>query len=290
MAGWYRRFPSDFIGGTLQLTLEEKGAYSIILDLIYAKGAPIDDDARHLAVACGCSLRKWKAIRARLLTLGKIELRDGCLTNERAEVELERASEIARKQAENGVKSGFKRRELARAVSKNKGLARTIVEPTTPTTTSNLSLTSESDPARDKTARAELASRIARSVGVGQLGDLPPSLCGTLLAEVEGMLAQGCDWTMDIAPALAKRPGGSWPGSPAYWSRCAVGNRDKRVLSNTGLGSSPAKPLHEMERRKRLEAKIKKGLWPGTWGPAEGEPGCCISPTEWEIARREMAA
>ena len=28
---WYRRYPADFINGTFGMTLEEKGAYSLIL-------------------------------------------------------------------------------------------------------------------------------------------------------------------------------------------------------------------------------------------------------------------
>ncbi|ACT57624.1 hypothetical protein FXW30_05085 [Candidatus Liberibacter asiaticus] len=31
---WYKRYPANFISGILELTLEQKGAYSIILDLI----------------------------------------------------------------------------------------------------------------------------------------------------------------------------------------------------------------------------------------------------------------
>ena len=60
---WYRRYGSDFIAGTLGLSLEEKGAYSIVLDLIYDRRRPIPDDARYIAGVCGCSVRKWTAIK-----------------------------------------------------------------------------------------------------------------------------------------------------------------------------------------------------------------------------------
>ena len=66
---WYRRFPDNFIGGTASLTLEEKGAYSLVLDLMYVRGGPIPDEPRYIAGVCNCSVRKWNAIRQRLLDL-----------------------------------------------------------------------------------------------------------------------------------------------------------------------------------------------------------------------------
>lgn len=40
---WYKRYPSDFIAGTIGLSLEEKGAYSVCLDLQASKL----DERRH---------------------------------------------------------------------------------------------------------------------------------------------------------------------------------------------------------------------------------------------------
>ena len=39
---WYKRYPADFIAGTLQLSLDEKDAYSVVIDLLYDRGAPED--------------------------------------------------------------------------------------------------------------------------------------------------------------------------------------------------------------------------------------------------------
>lgn len=78
-ARWYKRCGADFIHGTMMLTLEEKGAYSLCLDLIYDRGGPIADDARWLSGVCGVSIRKWNSIRERLVSLGKIQVQDGLL-------------------------------------------------------------------------------------------------------------------------------------------------------------------------------------------------------------------
>jgi len=120
---WYKRYPSDFITGTLGMSLEEKGAYSILLDLIYDRGRPIPDDARYLAGVCGCSVRKWNTIRERLIETGKITCRDGVISNSRAEKEIENAAKLARKLAENGAKGGNKKAENAAAASENNDIA-----------------------------------------------------------------------------------------------------------------------------------------------------------------------
>jgi uncharacterized protein YdaU (DUF1376 family) len=120
---WYRRFPDNFIAGTVGLSLEEKGAYSLLLDLMYVRSGPVPDEPRYIAGVCNCSVRKWNAIRQRLLDLGKITIVDGYLTNHRAEEEIEIARKISREAAENGAKGGIKSGEIRAAVKRNNRLA-----------------------------------------------------------------------------------------------------------------------------------------------------------------------
>jgi uncharacterized protein YdaU (DUF1376 family) len=110
-ARWYKRCGADFIHGTMMLTLEEKGAYSLCLDLIYDRGGPIPDDARWLSGVCGVSMRKWSALRDRLVELGKLTAQNGLLSNSRAAFELVSAELSSRKLAEAGAKGGRKRAE-----------------------------------------------------------------------------------------------------------------------------------------------------------------------------------
>lgn len=108
---WYRRCGADFIHGTMSLSLEEKGAYSLCLDLIYDRGGPIPDDARWLAGICNVSTRRWASLRQRLIDLGKLTLNDGLLSNVRAEFEIISAETQARKLSESGAKGGRTRAE-----------------------------------------------------------------------------------------------------------------------------------------------------------------------------------
>ena len=108
---WYKRYGGDFIVGTMRLTLEERGAYSICLDLIYDRGGPIPDDDKWLAKVCGVSVRKWRTLRARLIEADKIQAIDGTLNNKRATRELGATADDSAEQAEIGAKGGRKRAE-----------------------------------------------------------------------------------------------------------------------------------------------------------------------------------
>lgn len=130
---WYRRFPDNFIAGTVGLTLEEKGAYSLVLDLMYVRGGPVPDEPRYIAGVCNCSVRKWNAIRQRLIDLGKIHAVDGYLTNHRAEEEIEIAGKISREAAENGSKGGIKSGEIRAQVKKNNALGQARLKLSTTT-------------------------------------------------------------------------------------------------------------------------------------------------------------
>lgn len=121
---WYPRYPADFIAGTLALTLEEKGAYSIVLDLIYDRGGPIDDDPAWLARVCGCSTRRWKTIRLRLIEFGKITAENGRITNKRAEKQIEKRAKEARKLSENGAKGAEKANEKKATSANNNNLGK----------------------------------------------------------------------------------------------------------------------------------------------------------------------
>lgn len=89
---WYRHYPANFLGGVVGLTVEQIGAYSVLLNLLYNKWSPIDDSSwkerRVLARFCGCSTRKFGELVAELLAIGKLRRdADGMLTNDKFEIE-----------------------------------------------------------------------------------------------------------------------------------------------------------------------------------------------------------
>lgn len=109
---YHRRYHQDALQGYRRLTLEERGAYTTILDLIYDEGGPIEMNDRWLAGELNCSVRKARAVIDALIAARKIYLTGaGKISNHRAEAELENALKISRKCSENVAKREEKRRE-----------------------------------------------------------------------------------------------------------------------------------------------------------------------------------
>ena len=82
---YYKAYPKDFFDGTAGMDFEVKGAYRLILDMIYMHGGRLVDDPRFIAGHIGCSVRKWNGLRSAVLATGKIVLTDGYLGNYRAD-------------------------------------------------------------------------------------------------------------------------------------------------------------------------------------------------------------
>lgn len=98
---YYKAYPRDFIEGTVGMPLELKGAYRLVLDLIYLRSGALPDDPRYIAGVLGCSVRAWNRYRAELIEAGKIVLRDGVISNFRADKELETLGKFQEKQRRN---------------------------------------------------------------------------------------------------------------------------------------------------------------------------------------------
>jgi uncharacterized protein YdaU (DUF1376 family) len=121
---WYARDHQKALDGMMVLTLEERGAYNTVLDLIYSRSGPVPDDERWLAGWMGCSVKKWRLLRAALLVKNKLyasELPDGqsALMNERARLELDSAMSRRRAAGESGSKGGRKSAETRANINKN---------------------------------------------------------------------------------------------------------------------------------------------------------------------------
>lgn len=104
---WHKRYHSDALTGYANLDLEERGAYTTILDLIYDRGGPLNMTDRLLAGYLGVSMRKSRSLIDSLIAHGKLwRTPEGHLFNKRARDELEKSSKGRRKRAENDLKMG----------------------------------------------------------------------------------------------------------------------------------------------------------------------------------------
>ncbi|WP_226552960.1 DUF1376 domain-containing protein [Celeribacter naphthalenivorans] len=98
---YYKAYPRDFIEGTIGMDFETKGAYRLVIDLIYMQGGRLPDDSRYISGLLGCSVRKWNSIREKLLSSGKLEIIGEFLSNYRADKELETLRKVQEQNAEN---------------------------------------------------------------------------------------------------------------------------------------------------------------------------------------------
>lgn len=98
---YYKAYPRDFIEGTAGMSFELKGAYRLVLDLIYMQSGSLPDDDRYISGLLGLSVRKWRKLRQQLIDIGKITAERGIISNKRADKELIISRKYQEKQSEN---------------------------------------------------------------------------------------------------------------------------------------------------------------------------------------------
>lgn len=69
---FYRRDPNKALSGMIGLSLEERGVYNTIIDLLYQTWRPLEDDRRFIANWCGCAVQKLNPIINRLIERGRL--------------------------------------------------------------------------------------------------------------------------------------------------------------------------------------------------------------------------
>jgi len=102
---WYKRDPDAALAGMAVLTLEECGAYNLILDMIYSREGNLPDDDRSVARWLRCDVRVWRRIRKRLIDLGKLYVHGGMLHNGRSDKEIYATQHLLYLRATLGQKS-----------------------------------------------------------------------------------------------------------------------------------------------------------------------------------------
>jgi uncharacterized protein YdaU (DUF1376 family) len=199
---WYKRDPDAALSGMMSLTLEERGAYNTLLDLLYTRDGDLPDDDRFLAGWMRCDLRVWKRIKKRLIDDGKISVVDGRVVNFRATSEILMALSRVERAREAGRASAAKSATESRNVS---GLPGASVEHdhqlTTTTPTTRISSCAEKG--------GDLPTPFQAVFDEGC--NLYPHLAPKDSAPIHSWLSAGCDVELDIIPTIRRLRGGqSW--------------------------------------------------------------------------------
>jgi uncharacterized protein YdaU (DUF1376 family) len=97
---YIRFFGDDWLSGTQELSLEERGALITIVALTATTGNGPEADYKRLARRFGCTPGRAKKIIMSLVDLGKITIEDGNLNNRRALIETKNSQKNSKKQSE----------------------------------------------------------------------------------------------------------------------------------------------------------------------------------------------
>ena len=114
MQQWY---PDAHIADTANLTLEEQGAYRLLMDNMWIKGGSIRNDDKEIARMLRISVKRWQKIRLKLADYLIIEL--GIISQKRIQKDYKEACEKSKKNAENGKKGGQKTAEKLKSTQAN---------------------------------------------------------------------------------------------------------------------------------------------------------------------------
>ena len=269
MTDWYKMNPVDWNDGTDDLTLEQEAAYLRLCHAIYITERPIRDNGFVVAGLLRCNDRKAKRLISELEAAGKITVENGFISNRRAveEVSNRIRTRTDRKLAgsRGGVESGKTRANTLKNNEATQAIASTSVEAEEKREEENAELRAgkrEYDQVQNTCLEAIGLTdfRAERSTGLMNLGP------------ILGLLDAGFSLEDEIVPALkAKSATGfrfrSWSLVPDIVTEFQA--KYRKAAATPRLNTQ--KPIDWNERLRMFR---EKDLWPHSWGPKPGEPGC----------------
>lgn len=115
MAAWMPLYWGDYIRKTLHLSLEEHGAYLLLIAAYWERGKALPDDDRYFAKVLKMSTKKWKMVRPIIAEF--FDVSEGCWKHERVELELLRSSNRQAAAIANGRAGGLAKSYLSTPTS-----------------------------------------------------------------------------------------------------------------------------------------------------------------------------
>lgn len=284
---WYKRDPDAALSGMMQLSLEERGAYNTVLDLIYSRADKLLDDDRMIAGFLSCDLRVWKRIKTKLIELGKLHVEDGLLRNLRATSEILKALSRVASAAEAGRASALARAAKLETINReNNGIAPTPV-PTPVERPLQLSTATATAISRAKLSWDELETKLRQAAG--WQSEPHPNL--SVVGQIAALIDSGADLERDVLPIVkAKAPLVRKRTSWNFFVDPIREARDKRLAIQAPQPQSATAPIWENWTDRQYEAAIiaakRGGRWPETFGPIERIPEHLVDDELKRILRR----
>lgn len=283
-SNFYRRDAAAALEGMSLMSLEQRGVYNTVIDLLYLTWRPLEDNPKYIAGHCGCAVQKLNPILRQLVEMGKLvrftEGGRGYLSNGKFDEERLAVKGPTKTRSGRG-EVGEKSEEVAE---------------NPPTGNENVEENScvipldRVDKTRDYTDSARaidkpfldgLERELRAAAGVA-LNATSPSLL--VLTPVLALLRPGqgppCDTEADVLPTVRALAAKVKPGSVQTWGYFAgaiVEARDRRL---SGAGASTVTPKTRPQdwsaERWRVAVTIfaESGRWSEACGPKPGEHAC----------------
>lgn len=245
-------YVSDFVGDTLYLSTEQVGAYLLLLMAMWNAGGSLPDDEGKLARVARMSVKKWRAVAPDLMAF--FDVSGGAVRHNRLTKELQKSEGKSKSRASAGERGGRakalknKERDLANA---------TDLLWHSPDTRNHIEAASQLG------ASAKLYDRLIDAAS--SRGPCHPNLAMGI-GPITDLIAKNYDIDTDILPVIRERADPS-RRSWSYFVTIIVSRRAERQ-------AIPAKPApKEIDWGARIRS-FRDGVWPHSWGPKPGEPGC----------------
>ena len=194
---FYKRDPDAALAGMAELTLQERGAYNSIIDLLYSRDGALPNDDTMIRRVLGCHGHEWRAVKAKLIAKGKIWIEGGYLKAKRVESVLKEASNFSqtqRKRATNRWETERKLRAKSEKDEQNQQLDNATAKmPYTPTPISTPSKKQEEETSNHKTALPEKTRKTRKQI---------PSECPTSDEQGDAMQFWGVHARFDLTDTL----------------------------------------------------------------------------------------
>ena len=301
---FYRRDPMAALGGMIGLSLEERGVYNVVIDLLYSTWRPITDDRQFVAGWCGCAVQKLNPIINRLIEKQKLIRfeEDGIWYLSDAKFETERTAVKGKKTTANSApdearSQGEVGRPKAEAEEKSAGVEENC-----------LVLATESEDKQSVTPIDKRREEKIREEPPSPLKGGRPSVIKITKADVEAIWA--------ITPKVSRERSGKKDLERALLGAAARGHASEAVLRGieayfrseqaTKNGGEFAKGVHRVVEGDRWQSftpepvtlftpqpqsaedlwrsrvrkfKTGSGYWDDIeWGPRPGRDGCRVPP------------
>lgn len=289
---WYKRDPDAALSGMMQLTLEERGAYNTVLDLIYSRADKLADDDRMIAGFLSCDLRVWKRIKAKLIEAGKIRVEDGLVRNLRATSEILTALGRVASASEAGRASAAARAAKSKPDNReNNGIAPTPV-PTPVERPFQLSTATATTTPRAKQSPldwGDLETKLRQAAG--WQSEPHPNL--SVVGQIAALIDSGADLERDVLPIVkAKAPLVRKRTSWNFFVDPISEARDRRLALRAPQPRSATAPIWENWTERQYAAAIiaakRGGRWPETFGPVDRIPEHLVDDELQRILRRAV--